>query len=259
MESSERFEFKFLLNAEQHERFLNGFSDALRPDLQGGPTGVYPVVSLYYDTPDWQCYWEAWRKMPSRRKLRVRVYGTADGRIEPTSFIEVKHKVDGLGFKRRVETDLATALALVEGRQSGEGLPLEERRVVEETQHMVRAEGFAPCCTIRYLRHAYWLSVGALDPAATGLASLRITMDSGLMVRFEDLSPAPDDQRFCMDLLPPGTHVLEIKGQGAFPFSLALRLAQAGIRASSMSKYCKAIERRLRDLPKGNITHLCAS
>jgi hypothetical protein len=222
MESPERFEFKFLLSSAQHAHLLAELGRALSPDRQGGPTGIYPVVSLYYDTREKQCYWEAWRKMPSRRKLRVRVYGSADGQIAPTSFIEVKHKV--------------------EGRQSGADLPVESRRIVEETQHMVREEGFAPCCTIRYLRHAYWLAVDQLDESVRGHSPLRITMDSGLMVRFENLRPEPDDRGFSIHLLPEGTRVLEIKGNGAIPFALARRLARAGIRASSMSKYCKAIE-----------------
>jgi hypothetical protein len=247
MESPERFEFKFVLNDRQHEVFHSTFGARLKPDFQGGPTGIYPVVSLYYDTVDFRCYWEAWRKMPSRRKLRVRVYGSSDGQIAPTTFIEVKHKVEGLGFKRRVQTDLKTAFDLVNGRLSGDGLPLEAQTTVAETQHMVREEGFRPCCTIRYLRHAYWLSLDEEDAPARRVAPLRITVDSGLMVRFDSLEPKPDDRRFNTELLSPRTHILEIKGQGAIPFSLALRLARAGIRSSSMSKYCKAIEYLLQD------------
>lgn len=102
------------------------------------------MVSLYYDTPDLRCYWEAWRKVPSRRKLRVRVYGSADGRIAATSFIEIKHKVNGLGFKRRLQAELDEALDLVEGRQSAADLPAGSRRIVEEAQHFVREEGLCP-------------------------------------------------------------------------------------------------------------------
>lgn len=250
MDSQERFEFKFLLSAPQHAAFVAALGGALTPDRQGGPTGVYPVVSLYYDTPDLQCYWQAWRKLPNRRKLRVRVYGSRDGQIAPTSFIEVKHKVDGLGFKRRVQTDLRTALGMVRGEVSGAGLPWEARRVVEETQRMVREERFAPRCVIRYERHAYWLAVDERDAGGRALAPLRVTLDAGLQVRFEDLEPEPDDRRFAIGLLPEGARVLEIKGQGAIPFSLALRLAKAGIRASSLSKYCKAIE-SLRESRRG--------
>src|SRR4051812_38386739 len=110
MNSPQRFEFKFIVTAQQRDEVLATFDGALLPDANGSSLGVYPIVSLYYDTPDRRCYWEAWRGVPSRRKLRVRVYGTSDGDIPPTSFVEVKHKLDGLGVKRRVQTSLAHAL-----------------------------------------------------------------------------------------------------------------------------------------------------
>lgn len=256
MESPERFEFKFFLNSAAHETFLGQLGHALSPDLQGGSAGVYPVVSLYYDTPDRRCYWEAWRKAPSRRKLRVRVYGSEDGRIAATSFIEVKHKVNGLGFKRRLQAELGDALDLVEGRRAAADLPLESRRVAAEAQQLVREEGFVPSCTMRYIRHAYQLAVERLEESAHCQAPLRLTVDSALMVRFENLRPKPDDDGFSTQLLPEGTRVLELKGSGPIPFALALRLARAGIRASGISKYCRAVEHLLRQTsPAGNRLH----
>src|SRR4051794_23495283 len=109
MSESERFEFKFVITARQRDDVFATFNGSLLPDVNGGAGGVYPIVSLYYDTADWHCYWEAWRGVPSRRKLRVRIYGTADGDIAPASFVEVKHKVDGLGVKRRIQTSLLHA------------------------------------------------------------------------------------------------------------------------------------------------------
>ena len=64
MNDAERFEFKFLITARQREGIFAAFNSALRPDTNGGSGGVYPIVSLYYDTHDWRCYWEAWRGLP---------------------------------------------------------------------------------------------------------------------------------------------------------------------------------------------------
>jgi hypothetical protein len=111
MDTADRFEYKFLLTLDQRAALLARLDGELRPDTQGGSEGHYPIVSLYYDSPDRRCYWDNWRGVPSRRKLRVRVYGSEDGAIRPTSFIEVKHKADGRGVKRRVQTTLARALA----------------------------------------------------------------------------------------------------------------------------------------------------
>ena len=46
----------------------------------------------------------------SRRKMRVRVYGSLDGVLPPTTFAEIKHKVDGRKVKRRSKFVLAAAV-----------------------------------------------------------------------------------------------------------------------------------------------------
>ncbi len=87
----------------------------LRPDENAGTGAQYPVVSLYYDNGERDCYWEKARGLPSRRKLRVRVYGSKDGAVPATAFIEVKHKCDGRGVKRRVKLPLEHALRAGDG------------------------------------------------------------------------------------------------------------------------------------------------
>jgi len=235
MSEGERFEFKFLLTARQRDEVCAVFNGALRPDTQGGSSGVYPVVSLYYDTPDWRCYWEAWRGLPSRRKLRVRVYGTADGDIAPTSFVEVKHKLDGLGVKRRIHTAIPRALEIGRGRgDAGSFAPI-EARVVREVHRLVQQEGFRPVCTMRYRRHAFALH---LDKIAE---PLRITFDDEMGARFRDLQPEPDDRRCDLLLLPADHLVMELKGLGAVPAPVAGLLAKCGLAPRSFSKYCAAV------------------
>jgi len=235
MSEGERFEFKFLITAAQRDEICGAFNGALRPDTLGGSSGVYPIVSLYYDTPDRRCYWEAWRGLPSRRKLRIRVYGTADGDVAPTSFVEVKHKLDGLGVKRRLHTSLPHALEIGHGRGETGAFPPADARVVREVHRMVNVEIFRPACIIRYRRHACALH---LEDAAE---PLRITFDDQLGARFRDLEPAPDDRRCDLPLLPDDHLVMELKGFGAVPASVARLLAKSRLSPRSFSKYCAAI------------------
>jgi hypothetical protein len=235
MSDRERFEFKFLITAQQREELCTHFNGALRPDTQGGSGGIYPIVSLYYDTPDWRCYWEAWRGLPSRRKLRVRVYGTANGDIAPTSFVEVKHKLDGLGVKRRLHTSISHALEIGHGRGEATTYSPLDARVVREVHRMVHVENFRPACTIRYRRHAYALH---LEDTAE---PLRITFDDQLGARFRDLEPEPGDRRCDLALLPADQMVMELKGSGAVPASVARSLAKSRLSPRSFSKYCAAI------------------
>ncbi|NBV49512.1 MAG: VTC domain-containing protein, partial [Verrucomicrobia bacterium] len=89
MEIAARFEHKILIDDARRAELLARFADRFRPDTAGSADGRYPVVSLYCDTPDRRCHWEAWRGVPSRRKLRVRIYGTRDGSIPSATFVEV--------------------------------------------------------------------------------------------------------------------------------------------------------------------------
>ena len=235
MSEGQRYEFKFLITAEQRDEMCAAFNSALRPDSQGGSGGIYPIVSLYYDTPDWRCYWEAWRGLPSRRKLRIRVYGTADGDIPPTSFVEVKHKLDGLGVKRRLHTTIPHALEIGSGGGEAAAFAPPDARIVREVHRMVQQDGFRPACTIRYQRHAYALH---LEDVAE---PLRITFDDGLGARFRDLEPEPDDRRCDLPLLPADQMVMELKGYGAVPASVASLLAKSRLSPRSFSKYCTAI------------------
>lgn len=235
MNESERFEFKFLITARQRDDLFATFDGHLRPDLNGGSGGVYPIVSLYYDTPDWRCYWEAWRGVPSRRKLRVRIYGSADGEIPPTSFVEVKHKLDGLGVKRRVQTTLIHALEIGRGGGETTQFAASEARTVREVHRLVHTDGFRPVCAIRYRRHAFALHVEDVPEP------LRLTFDDELGARFRDLDPEPDDRGCDLALLPADHFVLEVKGIGAVPAHIAKYLAKSGLSPRRYSKYCAAL------------------
>jgi hypothetical protein len=245
MESADRFEFKFVLSREQRQGLFAALGDRLEPDTHGSVEGAYPIVSLYYDTADRRCYWEAWRRAPSRRKLRVRIYGTPDGAIPPTSFVEIKHKLDGRGAKRRVQTTQQNALAIAAGGGALERFSGVELRTVEEVHHLVREEAFRPACMISYQRRAYALAVTALGEEA-GPEPLRITFDEGVGARFRDLQPEPADSRCDFALLNPGQCLMEMKGSRAVPFALVRLLAGLGIQSGSFSKYRSAVERLLR-------------
>lgn len=234
MNELQRFEFKFLITAQQRDDVLAAFYGALQPDENGSIGGVYPIVTLYYDTPDRRCYWEAWRGLPSRRKLRVRVYGTSDGDIPPTSFVEVKHKLDGLGVKRRVQTSLAHALEIGAGLGHSRDFSPADARVVGEVHRLVHDDGFVPMCALRYRRRAFFLATSDLTEP------VRITFDDELGARFRDLQPAPDDRRSDFTLIPPDSLVMEVKGVGSVPYPVAHWLSKSGLSPRSFSKYCAA-------------------
>lgn len=230
----DRFEMKFVLTPEQKEVLMPCLLPKLRPDGYGDAEGFYPIVSLYYDSFDRDCYWEKVRGQGSRRKLRVRVYGSRDGALPPTSFVEIKHKCDSRVVKRRVEMPTEAALAICDLQPVGLRLNFAEIRVIEEVQGLVALRGFRPVCCMRYDRRA----LADLDESS----DLRITFDSGIGYRMSELTPQPDDNRFSEYLLTPGSVVMEVKGTGAVPYWLARLLGEMDCILTSFSKYCNALE-----------------
>ncbi|MEK0445154.1 MAG: hypothetical protein RLZZ399_475 [Verrucomicrobiota bacterium] len=239
MEQGERFELKFLLSEAQADAFLSEFGGALQPDTQASPTGSYPVVSLYYDSPDLRCYWDAWHRLPSRHKMRVRVYGSRDGQIPPTTFLELKSKVGLFGIKHRFQTTLPAALAMASGKCGPAEFPEHTQSLLEQVQRMVEQDHFRPSCVVRYFRSAFSLALVPGEP-------LRVTFDDQIQYRFEQFQPEPDDARFTESLLPKGLRIMEIKGAGDLPESVSRFLETHRLEPSSFSKYCHVMGRKVQ-------------
>ena len=235
----DRFEMKFEITPAQRAALMSELGPHLRPDENAGAGARYPVVSLYYDNAERDCYWEKARGLASRRKLRVRVYGSRDGVVPASAFIEIKHKCEGRGVKRRVQLPLAQALRVCGGAQP-EGMMLgePERRIVAETHDLVHRSGFRPVMLMRYDRSAF---------AGVELGSdLRVTFDEGIRVRLDNLTPEPDDRRFATgdEMRGAGGIVMEVKVTGCIPYWLSRTISAAGCLMQSHSKYSDALEER---------------
>jgi hypothetical protein len=228
---------KFVITAAQRAALMAELDPILRPDANADETAYYPIVNLYYDNPERDCYWEKIRGIRNRRKLRVRVYGSLDGSLPPTSFIEVKHKQEGRGVKRRVQMPYQEALRVGQGYWP-EGINLREtdKRTIQEIHDLLNRRKFAPVMVMRYDRRAYASS----DPTS----DLRITYDTGIAYRMRNLNPVPDDRDFqpADYMYPSDISVLEVKVTGSIPYRLSKLLPEAGCRLQSHSKYCNALE-----------------
>ena len=72
-----RFEYKFRLSVASYFRALNAIRPYCRldPYAAAAPGGRYFVRSLYYDTPDYDAYFEKMTGVYHRDKFRIRTYG----------------------------------------------------------------------------------------------------------------------------------------------------------------------------------------
>lgn len=225
---------KFVITREQREALTPELNSRMRPDENAGEDAYYPIVSLYYDNAERECYWEKVQGFPSRRKMRVRVYGSLDGRLAPTIFVEIKHKCDGRGVKRRLRVPLDEAYSICEGNPPQLPLGMLDMRIVEEIHDMVIRRKFRPCVAMRYDRQA----LADRDPQS----DLRVTFDTGIAFRFDKLRPIPDDRDFTEYLLPDGYSVMEVKVTGAVPYWMTHLVGEHGCILQGHSKYNNALE-----------------
>lgn len=234
-----RREYKFLLDERRADEVFSEIRDIL-PGDRNGKGGVYPIVSEYYDTPENDAFWERDRKVGNRRKLRVRIYGTASGDIPPSAFLEVKHKRDGVGVKRRIQVPVesVTRSGFEIRRLLDEIEPTMEARtdrlLAEEIKLLLDRRGVRPAVQMRYDRVAFEGKEGD-DP-------IRITFDQAIRCRGRRGPLKPDDRDFPLVILPAGKRLLEVKLFGAAPYWLRDLIARHRLTRTPFSKYCSAVE-----------------
>lgn len=234
--TQDRREFKFLLPAAEGEEFRRHIASQLPVD-RGAEKG-YPVLSEYFDTPDRHSYWQKIWGARNRRRVRARVYGRMDGEVPPAAFIEIKHKLDSDGVKRRVSLPLAALRELSAGTIPKVLLDhdrsKQDRHLVAELQDLVVRGGARPVVQVRYDRMAY-------DSGPEG--TIRVTFDTGLRCRFELKPLLPDDPDFPLPVVDRDIAVIEVKTIGPVPLWLRDATARFRLQARSMSKYCLSLER----------------
>lgn len=234
--TQDRREFKFLLSAQDGENFREFISQQLPVD-RGAENG-YPVISEYYDTSDRHSYWQKIWGAGNRRRVRARVYGRPDGLIPPAGFIEIKHKLDSDGVKRRAALPISALAELATGKIPEALLDPErskaDRHVVAELRDLIVTSGARPVVQVRYDRMAY-------DSGPEG--TIRVTFDTGLCCRFDMKALVPDDKDFPLPVVDRDIAVVEVKTIGAVPIWLRAAAAKYRLQAQSMSKYCLALER----------------
>ncbi len=215
----ERHEKKYMLN----RRGAAALLEALGPHIAPDERPQYSICSLYFDTPDFQLAQRAGRHAAYKEKLRLRSYGvpTADD----TVYFELKKKLDGVTYKRRMSMTLREADAYLRA-----GIrPAETGQVFDEIDWLVTQNRLKPKALISYERAAYH---GTEDP------SLRLTVDSNVRYSMDHTDLAKGGWGIL--LVPPDVALVEVKVAGAMPLYLTQALSAAQAYPTSFSKYSNA-------------------
>lgn len=234
-----RYELKYLIRREQAKGLIAGLQGRMTLDAYGDARGVYPITSLYYDTPDYKAYWDKIDGQRNRRKVRVRVYGQQTVTPDTPAFLEVKQRINNLMRKRRVALPYQQAIAFddfpdLAAARAEAGGPSVEAALLQEVYYLYRTLQLRPACVVTYERMAF--EGDAYYP------DLRVTFDSNLRGRVHDLSLLSGSSAANRYVFDPSYMVLEVKANTNVPGWLAQLLAAHRCTFYRISKYCLVLE-----------------
>ncbi len=235
-----RYELKYIVRIDEVDRIIADLESLTEPDDHGGPDG-YRVVSLYYDSPDLDFFWDKIEGIKFRRKVRIRIYPGKDIEAVEEGMVEIKQRINRTVQKRRLKLPLNEAEQLCAGSLERDDLDPLDRQVASEVQYIVQAMHLAPTCITAYRRRAF---VGGLYDAG-----LRITFDVDLGCRVHGLKVNQNVQNHLF--LPPDWSIMEVKVNDTVPSWVTSLLARHNCQLRRVSKYCAglALARGLKVMP----------
>lgn len=212
----ERHEKKYQLTEDQYLRLRERLDEYMQEDKYGLST----VCSLYFDTEDWLLASRSIQKPKYKEKLRLRSYGIP--KDDTAVFLELKKKLDGVTYKRRVSMTYAEAKRYI---NDGEP-PDSQGQIFEEIDWFIKFYRPSPAILLFYNRIALY---GIEDK------DLRITFDSDIRFRTDRLDFTLGDDG--TPIIKAAERIMEIKVAGAFPYWLSRMLSELKIYPASFSKY----------------------
>jgi hypothetical protein len=233
-----KYEYKYIVPISQLDRLRSMIMPFLEPDSFAAkmPHHEYTVRSIYFDTVNFDFYFEKIVGFKIRKKLRVRGYNQENQ--SNMVFLEIKHKYYEPIEKNRTPIHFSNMLELfAEENLNGHGEYLSEETGGYKSDPMaffyhIYSKNLIPVILVIYEREAY------MDKFGSGV---RITFDKNLRsVPYPELRDLYREENVKPCML--NHFIFEVKFKRDFPFWLGPRLAQLGIQKQSASKYIFGID-----------------
>lgn len=234
-----RIEKKYLLTPDQLQLLMNRLSD----HVTEAPFARGVISSLYYDTATFDVICASMGKPLYKEKLRVRAYNSPNA--HEAVYVELKKKIQGASYKRRIPMSRSAAACFMAGESylsSARKYPLIQTnpptindtfgQILTEIEAAKQRQGdLIPALMIIVDRTSY---IAKDDPA------LRITFDHNARWRDWDLSFEHGTQGNALFETP---HIImEVKYTQAYPLWLSTLLSELKLRPQPCSKVCLALQ-----------------
>ena len=232
-----RYEMKYVIDEIKAAGIVQYIRPFLPPDryskLHRG--GMYPIVSLYLDSPELRLCRETLTGQKNRFKLRIRSYTDEP---EYPQFFEIKRRINQVIFKSRARTtdhDVSVLLA-------GKSLPPQGYTTDENTLNQFRfyvaSIHAGPMILIRYMRQAF---------EGTSENRVRVTFDRDLCYKVtHEPRVRLGGSGWQHHTFTTGHTILEIKFTGRYPVWLTRLVRDFELEVTPVSKYATSITQACR-------------
>jgi SPX domain protein involved in polyphosphate accumulation len=221
----QRREYKYLIPSSLVDLLVPELLMYMNPDKYSND-GYYNLYSIYFDTHDWQAFYEKIDGIERRKKFRIRSYYPSP-KPDDTVMLEVKEKNKDIIIKRRTPIKLKDVQKLVTGRK----ISNIHDPVVEEWRFNILRNGLKPRILIKYDRMAFM-------PKQHG--DYRVTIDKAVS---HASTNKPDDfqRRLTKTSWAHDNCVLEIKFDSHPPQFLLDLIKRYNLRNEAISKFSDSI------------------
>lgn len=222
----QRKETKYILSTEQFPQFLA----ELKKHMSVDEYGEHTIMSLYFDTDDYKFIQHSMDKPRYKEKFRIRSYGVPQ--MNDLIFLEIKKKVNGVVYKRRVPMPYQEYLIW----QTSGVFPekVDSIQISEEIKWLFdRNADLNARVLIAYDRLSLFMEE----------SEFRVTFDQNIRFRTEDLQLAKG--HYGKPVVCDLGVLMEVKAVGAYPLWFVELLNRYAVRKSSFSKYAQTYQRHL--------------
>lgn len=227
-----RYEFKYVV----HRRLLDNLREMIIPFVEVDKfadacgKNQYTVRSIYFDTPQFDFYFEKIEGIKNRKKVRLRGYNSCND--NPMVFLEIKRKYDIPIMKYRSALIYPEAIEMFKKKRIN-GFTIQEYGSGESYEnasrffYQVYSKNLRPVVLIVYDREAY---LSKFDP------SVRITFDKNLRgMAYPHIDDLFDETKLQSAI--SNYFILEVKFNKHFPMWLSPLLSMYSLKKRSASKY----------------------
>lgn len=226
-----RHELKYIIDWKMYNKLIKQIAPFTNPDKFSLQSGNYSILSLYYDTANFDAYYSKIDGQKIRQKLRIRWYLLDNG--NDVSYLELKKKYINQILKRRLAIDTKNVDKFLEGLYPPEKICKNEKElgIAKEILYYYELMESKPKLYVHYFREAYF---GKFENR------LRITFDKKISaVRWHRREFMFGKKRYIFN---PFYMVMEVKFFNSMPIWLINVVNSNNLVERRISKYCMSVE-----------------